>query len=59
MLDSQWHPFIGRSRTLPLRDNNGRSVNQVGKHEIHVIKNLRQVNIAICNHLQLSLNARS
>ena len=39
--------------------HNGRSVNQEGKHEIHMITNFRQVNIAICHHLQLSLNARS
>ena len=39
--------------------NNGRSVNQEGKHEIHMIINFRQVNIAICHHLQPSLNARS
>ena len=39
--------------------HNGRSVNQEGKHEIHMIINFRQVNIAICRHLQLSLNARS
>ena len=39
--------------------NNGRSVNQESKHEIHMIINFRQVNTAICHHLQLSLNARS
>ena len=59
MFDSQQHPFIGRSRKLSVRDNNGRSVNQEGKHEIHMFINFRQVNIAICQHLQLSLNARS
>ena len=37
MFDSQLYPFVGRSRRLPFRDNNGRCVNQEGKHELHMI----------------------
>ena len=59
MFDSQLYPFVGRSRRLPLRDNNGRCVNQEGKHELHMIINFGQVNTAIYHHLQLSLSARS
>ena len=44
MFDSQLYPFVGRSRRLPLRDNNGRCVNQEGKHELHMIINFGQVN---------------
>ena len=44
MFDSQLYPFVGRSRRLPLRDNNGRCVNQEGKHERHMIINFGQVN---------------
>ena len=39
MFDSQLYPFVGRNRRLPLRDNNGRCVNQEGKHELHMIIN--------------------
>ena len=44
MFDSQVYPFVGRSRRLPLRDNNGRCVNQEGKHELHMIIDFGQVN---------------
>ena len=44
MFDSQLNPFVGRSRRLPLRDNNGRCVNQEGKHELHMIINFGKVN---------------
>ena len=44
MFDSQLYPFVGRSRRLPLRDNNGRCVNQECKHELHMIINFGQVN---------------
>ena len=44
MFDSQLYPFVGRSRRLPLRDNNERCVNQEGKHELHMIINFGQVN---------------
>ena len=39
MFDSQLYPFVGRSRRLPLRDNNGRCV-----IELHMIINFGQVN---------------
>ena len=32
------------SQLYPLRDNNGRCVNQEGKHELHMIINFGQVN---------------
>ena len=44
MFDSQLYPFVGRSRRVPLRDNNRRCVNQEGKHELHMIINFGQVN---------------
>ena len=44
MVDSQLYPFVGRSRKMPLRDNNGRCDNQEGKHELHMIINFGQVN---------------
>ena len=35
MFDSQLYPFVGRSRRLPPRDNNGRCVNQARTSHDH------------------------
>ena len=35
--------LLGGVAGLPLRDNNGRCVNQEGKHELHMIINFGQV----------------
>ena len=59
MFDSQLYPFVGQSRRLPLRDNNGRCANQEGKHELHMIINFGQVNTSYLSSFQLSLSARS